>query len=681
MNEENSQDQSLMDKLLETTEKHYEDDKFGVSELAREMGISRSQLHRRLQTITNKSASQIIREFRLGKAKEMLEKDLANVSEIAYRVGFGSPSYFITCFRDFYGYSPGETKKMIDETSERSTKKINKKLVYSALSVLVLLIVLSIVFLPQLNKSNKDELERSIAVLPFKNSSAEAENQYFVNGMMEDIRNNLALIGELRVISKTSTEKYRNTGLSSKEIAQELNVKYLLEGTVQKQGNQVKIHAQLIEAETDDHIWVNTFTEEINDVFKMQSQIAESIADELHATITPEEKQRIEKPPTDNPEAYDLYLRASDYYYEGVSGMKIAVQYLNQAIELDPDFALAYTVLGLIYHQLVWGESYFEKSFGDTILYFANKALKIDPELSKGYSLLAYYHREKGNYEDGIIHAKKAIELDPNNGSAYQVLSVIYNFKEQYIEALKNAKKAQEIFIGDLNYYKDILSLVGGIYMSIYDNEKAASTFKEIEKLDPLYGNHRLSWLYITSGNWEAYKILVDEGCALDSGAECLDALSGYYFWTENYELAWDYHQKWKQAKLANKENFYEKGDKMGYMHYGIGKKEEALKYFEDHIDDCNEAIRLGRWWGKEVAPVDLTGMYAFLGEKDKAMQYLYNFGDNIGYNGNLRWIQNAPMFKNLWEEEEFKTFVERYENRYAAIRAEVDRLEKLGEI
>jgi tetratricopeptide (TPR) repeat protein len=499
--------------------------------------------------------------------------------------------------------------------------------------------------------------------------------------MMEDIRNNLALIGELRVISKTSTEKYRNSELSSKEIARELNVNYLLEGTVQKQGDQVKIHTQLIEAETDDHIWVNTYTEEINDVFKVQSQISESIADELHATIALEEKQRIEKPPTDNPEAYDLYLRASDYYYEGETGKKIAIQYLNQAIELDPGFALAYADLGLIYHEMVWGESYLEESFGDTILYFANKALQIDPELSKGYSLLGYYHLEKGNYEDGIIHAKKAIELDPNNGSAYQVLGVIYNFKEEYIEALRNAKIAKEIFIGDLDYYEYILSLIGQIYMSIYDDEKAASTFKEIKKSNLLLANHRLTWLYITSGNWEKYKILVDERCALDSGADCLGSLRGYYLWTENYELAWEYHQTWKQAKMANKENVYEKGDNMGYMLYGLDKKEEALTYFENYIEECNEAIRLGRWWGKAVAPLDLTGIYAFLGKKEKAIQCLYQFGDNIGYNGNLGWIQNAHIFRNLWEEKEFKTFINRHEKKYASIRAEVDRLEKLGEI
>ena len=314
-------------------------------------------------------------------------------------------------------------------------------------------------------------------------------------------------------------------------------------------------------------------------------------------------------------------------------------------------------------------------------MHFANKALQIDPELSKGYSLLGYYHLEKGNYEESIIHSEKAIELDPNNGSAYQTLSKIYNFKQQYVEALKNAKIAKEIFIGNIDYFEYILGLIGGIYMSIYDNEKAASTFKEIKKSNPLRANRRLSWLYITSGNWDEYKILVDERCAFDSGADCLSSLSGYYLWTENHELAWDYHLKWKQAKLANNENFYEKADVMGYMLYNLGKKEEALKYFEDHIEVCNEAIRLGRWWGKEVAPIDLTGMYAFLGEKDKAMQCLYNFGDNIGFNGNLRWIQNAPIFRNLWDEEEFKILVERYEKKYAAIRKEVDRLEKLGEI
>ena len=161
------------------------------------------------------------------------------------------------------------------------------------------------------------EEDKSIAVLPFDNLSADEENQYFVNGMMEEIRNNLSLIGDLRVVSKTSTDQYRNTGLSVKEIGRELNVNYLLEGTVQKQDDQVRIHAQLIKAETDDHIWAHTYTEELSDVFKVQSQIARSIADKLRASITPEIINRIEKPPTENQEAYNLYLKGREYSWKG----------------------------------------------------------------------------------------------------------------------------------------------------------------------------------------------------------------------------------------------------------------------------------------------------------------------------------------------------------------------------
>ncbi len=138
--------------------------------------------------------------------------------------------------------------------------------------------------------------DKSIAVMPFDNESADEQNECFVNGMMEDIRNNLSKISDLRVISKTSTEKYRTTTLTSQEISKELSISYLLERTVQKLGNQVKIHAQLISTENDDHIWEDTYQCDITDikeVFKIQSSIAQAIADELQAVITPEEIELI----------------------------------------------------------------------------------------------------------------------------------------------------------------------------------------------------------------------------------------------------------------------------------------------------------------------------------------------------------------------------------------------------
>ncbi|HEY5689916.1 MAG TPA: adenylate/guanylate cyclase domain-containing protein, partial [Cyclobacteriaceae bacterium] len=163
--------------------------------------------------------------------------------------------------------------------------KIRKKILYYSLGGF-LVIAFSVLTWTLMPRQQAGEVKKSIAVLPFDNESADEENQYFVNGMMEDIRNNLSKISDLQVKSKVSVNKYHKTNLSSKEIGRELDANYLLEGTVQKQGTLVKIHAQLIHAETDNHIWADTYQADIADpkeVFNIQSDIAQAIAKELHA--------------------------------------------------------------------------------------------------------------------------------------------------------------------------------------------------------------------------------------------------------------------------------------------------------------------------------------------------------------------------------------------------------------
>ena len=283
---EDSMDQEFIKKLTKILEVNLEKDQFGVKELIKEVGLSRTQLYRKLHFLTGKSASQFIREYRLQRANEMLQNNVATASEIAYRVGFGSHTYFNTCFHDYYGYPPGEAKFRKPSVSEKSegiqtseqvytNHKVNKttqlqkksskqRMMLVASLGIVLILAFSYFFYSRSIENMTTEIaetvriDKSIAVLPFKNSSDDKTNQYFADGMMEDMRNNLSKISDLLVISKQSMEKYRITTLTSKEIGKELSVHYLLEGTVQKQGDQVKIHAQLISAENEDHIWADT---------------------------------------------------------------------------------------------------------------------------------------------------------------------------------------------------------------------------------------------------------------------------------------------------------------------------------------------------------------------------------------------------------------------------------------
>jgi serine/threonine protein kinase len=202
------------------------------------------------------------------------------------------------------------------------------------------------------------EPEKSIAVLPFINDSPDQENTYFINGVMEEILNNLQRIKSLRVISRTSVEQYRERKKSIREIAEELGVNYIVDGSAQQYGNNFRLRTQLIMAAEETHLWGESFQQKITnveDIFDIQTQIAESIAAELRAVISPEEKQLIEKIPTTDLIAYENYLKGKFAVYKyNAEDLALAMQYFEKAKERDPDFALAYAgiaMYGCILHQ------------------------------------------------------------------------------------------------------------------------------------------------------------------------------------------------------------------------------------------------------------------------------------------------------------------------------------------
>ncbi len=219
--------------------------------------------------------------------------------------------------------------------------------------IFLALIIIAVKLFNKKDKTNEPKIEKSIAVLPFKNESNDSTNLYFVNGLMESALNNLQKIEDLRVISRTSVEKYRKTDKGIPEIAEELHVNYLVEGSGQRIGNQVLLNIQLIEASTDTPIWVEQYNQEVEDIFALQNDVAKKIADAIAAVVTPAELEQIEKKPTGNLLAYDYYLQALDpYYSQTKEGLEKAISLFEKAIEQDPEFALAYANIAISYYLL-----------------------------------------------------------------------------------------------------------------------------------------------------------------------------------------------------------------------------------------------------------------------------------------------------------------------------------------
>jgi TolB-like protein/tetratricopeptide (TPR) repeat protein len=245
-----------------------------------------------------------------------------------------------------------------------------------------------------------------------------AGNGYFADGITEDLLTQLSRVSALRVISRTSVMPYRGTEKNLREIGQDLGVQYLVEGSVRRSGERVLITAQLIDARTDHHVWAGKYQHDVGDVFSVQAEIAQHIADSLAVKLTPEEQQRIEKAPTRSAAAYDFYLRGRDYYNRSrEADNEIAITLFRRAVEADPSFALAYAGLSdaLAAKAQALGQTV---GWADSAVVYAKRAITLDSALAEGYKALGTAYCAKKRYRDALPPLQQAVSLNPNLYSA-----------------------------------------------------------------------------------------------------------------------------------------------------------------------------------------------------------------------------------------------------------------------
>lgn len=460
----------FISKLTQLTLDHLEDEHFGGRQLALLTGMSLSTLNRNLQAAAGKTPNQFIREIRLQKALELLLKENITSSEVSYKTGFGSPTYFSKCFSAFYGYPPGEARKRTKLPSPQTdlafeteihaaiqvhprqeivkTKKarLQRNVFFTAASLLLLLLV-ALLFSARtrefvLGKTGRtySMAEKSILVLPFKNLSDEAGNQYFADGITEDILNHLFRIRDLRVISRTTAERFRNSELSTTEIAKTIGVSYILEGSVRKQDDRVRITVQLIDGKRDRHLWAENYDRQLADIFFIQSEIAQSVARELRAILSPKETESIERPITQNIRAYDFYLRGKDFLNRGHNeeDFRFAIQMFEKAVEIDPDFALAWVGMAAGSRGLKWW--YYDQSQEtlSRIKQYLDKALALAPQLKevRMEEALFYYNCER-NFLKSLDLLKKLGKEYPNNEAILANTSYVYRRMGEFEKSLE----------------------------------------------------------------------------------------------------------------------------------------------------------------------------------------------------------------------------------------------------
>ncbi len=361
--------------------------------------------------------------------------------------------------------------KMLEK--DRSTRYQNAEEVSSALQEVR----------TEMDRSVQAEKTKAIAVLPFDNISPEKESDYFSDGLTEELVANLSRLKNMRVVSRTTSMQYKGTKKDIKTIGRELGVRYVMEGSVRKHQDNLRITAQLIEVETDAQLWSETYKGKLADVFDIQEQVARQIVDALMVKLTPTEKVVLTKRSTLNPEAFDCNLRARDFLYRQTkNSVQFAIQLFQKAIELDPRYADGYAGLGqaygVLYQQFERKEVWLEKAIESSL-----KALMYDSSLSGAYAALGLAYFNKGSLDEALAATQKAIELDPNSFTGYWILGRIYHTTDRDRESVDLFRKVLALNPDFYTAYGDLLIT----YERLEEKDKYNETLKCALQFYPRY--------------------------------------------------------------------------------------------------------------------------------------------------------------------------------------------------
>ncbi len=480
-------DKAFINKVKQTILKHLEDEKFGVNELASEIGLSKSQIWRKLKYSTGKTANEFIREVRLQEAVKLIQEDEYTASEIAYRVGFSSPSYFHKCFHDHFGITPGEFREekeeipISNEIFQKPIRKLDSKLFKPALFLILFIVVFTISYL-LIDKTKQS----SIAVLPFLDLSENKDQDYLTDGITEQITLELAKKKGIRVISRTSAMSFKGENILSSDIAKDLGVDYLLEGSILQDYDSIRVIVQLIEPfPREKHIWQNSYNQKYENILNLVKGISTEIATEINIVVNPDEIEQIEY--VVNTEAYDLYLKGRHLWHQQAnSSILNSIKFLKESIKLDSGFAPAYVTLAEAYIVLnKFIKDNEEKPINRVKSRKAiNKALELDNKLGAAYitkgNVLGKFD---WNWEEMKKMLDKGLRLDPNNAYGHMLLSDYYLVNNNFNMAINEALIAENL--DPLNPM--IGTSIGTKYCMTNNIEKSIEQYQKVLKVFPGY--------------------------------------------------------------------------------------------------------------------------------------------------------------------------------------------------
>lgn len=526
---------------------------------------------------------------------------------------------------------------------------------------------------PQLKPDNLQSLDKSIAVLPFINMGNDSSQNYFTDGMADDILNHLSKISDLRVKSRTSTVQYRNTKKTITEIANELDVANILEGSVRKVDNQVRIVVQLIDARKDVHIWSETYDRKLDDVLKLQTEIALAVSKKLQASLTTAENQMVSKPVSKNLTAYDYLLRARELNEHASDSSPFvtrieAQKLLKKAIEIDPTFALAYAELSQMY---AFDDPKVPKIRIDSAYLLANQAIKLDNRLGEAYYARFWCHFLTNRFLEAYEDLKTAYQYSPNSSEIASSLGISYYRAEKYLEGARLRLKSLL-----LQSRKNSLIYYGSLMRHYFDAKEYETVEKLMEEARQLYGDteifkiHEVNFYY-SKFDFSKVARLTEELLESTSGKNSVnediykEGLADAYYLNGDFQKAKVILESYKDIENRNPDTNFKTDfrHKLGYILWTENKKSIANKLIEEDLRLHKKLIQPGQLRRYYIAlyQFNLGAMYAFRNEKKLALHYLDSALQQDDYG-----VDFNPMFNNIRKDKDFIQLYERKKRHWA---------------
>jgi TolB-like protein/Flp pilus assembly protein TadD len=425
---------------------------------------------------------------------------------------------------------------------------------------------------------------KSVAVLPFGNLSRDLDNEYFAAGMQDEIITRLAQISDLKVISCTSTQRYKSSGENLRQIASELGVTNIVEGSVQKANDQVHVNVQLLNAVTDSHLWADTFDRKLTDVFAVESEIAKTIADTLQAKLTGSEKTAILKKPTENSEAHELYLKGRYFWNRRTAeNLKKAADYFQQAIGKDSKYALAYSGLADCHVLLPVYPGLGSKPRDELpkALEAARKAVELDDTLAEAHTSLARALASNLQLSAATSEFNRAVELNPNYATAHQWFGECLQSQGRVEEGLAELKRAQ-----DLDPLSLIINSLFGFALDfVGKSDEAIAQLRKTIEIDPNFWIAHFYFGDVLEHRGQLKEAIVEyeksNALQVDDPYNLADLARAYFLVGRKPEA----QQLWDKLKSFS-ERQYVPAYSMAVVQLTFGNKDEAIRLLEKSYED-----------------------------------------------------------------------------------------------